>query len=286
MSEFWVKISSFFTSVTLILTYLFGMGTYGCSDNYELVNQQKVILAEALNCGQGMCTDGEFLYSSSALAGIDFTVIAKWDMNMNLLNSNICAVPRSFTKEYGSNHIGGIDCYDGKIYAPVEGEGYVYNFIIVFDCDTLDYTGTYYDMTSEYLTDGIPWCAVDGENGYLYTSKYSDVTEILQYNLSDMSFNKAIQLDETVTRIQGGSVYDGKLYLSTDVPHSTDETVYTVDLRSGHIELEMERYMCNYDNEAEDIFVYPFDDGSLIHVIDYDKLLGVNLMHYKPSEVK
>ena len=285
MAAFWAKITSFFTSVSLVLVYLLGMGTYGCSAGYELVNRDKVIVFNALKCAQGMCTDGEYLYSSGSISALNLTSIAKWDMNMKRVKANRFAVPREFTKTYGSNHIGGIDCYDGKIYAPVEGDGYEYNFILLYDCDTLEYTGTYYDMTSEMLTDGIPWCAVDGKNGYLYTSKYSDVTEILQYNLSDMSFNKAIKLSETVTRIQGGSVYNGKLYLSTDVSHSVDEQVFAVSLKTGKVKLELERYMCNYDNEAEDIFVYPFEDGSLIHVIDYDKLLGVNLMHYKPSEV-
>lgn len=279
------KVTSFFTSLAMVLVYLLGMGNVSNSAGYELVKQDKVIMLDALNCGQGMCTDGEYLYSSSAITALNLTIIAKWDMNMSKLSSNVFAVPHELTKKYGSNHIGGIDCFDGYIYAPVEDDDYKYNFILLYDCDTLEFTGTYFDMTCDMLTDGIPWCAVDGENGYLYTSKYSDVTEILQYNLSDMSFNQAIQLDRTVTRIQGGSVYDGKLYLSSDVSHSVDEQVFTVNINNGHVDVELERYLCNYDNEAEDIFVYPFEDGSLIHVIDYDKLLGVNIMHYKPSEV-
>ena len=283
MPEFFTKISAFFTSVALVIVYLLGFGTVSNSAGYELVRQDKVIMLDALSCGQGMCTDGEYLYSSSAITALNLTIIAKWDKDMNRIKSNVFAVPRELTKNYGSNHIGGIDCFGGYIYAPVEDDDYRYNFILLYDCDTLEYTGKCYNMTSDMLTDGIPWCAVDGENGYLYTSKYSDVTEILQYNLSDMSFNRAIQLDRMVTRIQGGSVYDGKLYLSADVSHSVDEQVFAVELSSGHTVLEMERYLCNYDNEAEDIFIYPFADGSLVHVIDYDKLLGVNIMHYKKT---
>lgn len=67
-------------------------------------------------------------------------------------------VLKEFYEKYGSNHIAGIDCANGYIYAPVEGEiddkGYLYNFILLYDCETLEYTGTYYDMTSKYLTDG------------------------------------------------------------------------------------------------------------------------------------
>ena len=284
MSEFFSKITAFFTEVSLIIVYLFGMGTVGCSDGYEITGHEKVTTLNAIYAGQGICTDGEYYYSSGSLAAINVTALAKWDRNMHRVKSNFIAVPKNFTKEFKSNHIGGIDCYDGKIYCPVEGDGYERNFILVYDCDTLEYTGEYYDMTSEMLTDGIPWCAVDGKNGYLYTSKYSDVTEILQYRLSDMKFIKKIKLDSTVTRIQGGSVYDGKLYLSTDVPNSTDEDVFTVNLKNGHVERILVRNLSNYDNEAEDICVYPFEDGSLIHVIDYDKLLGVNLYHYSVSK--
>ncbi|MCQ2485076.1 MAG: hypothetical protein MJ168_07055 [Clostridia bacterium] len=281
MTAFFSEIGSFFTSVILVVSYLLGIGSVGCSDNYELVKQDKVIMLEALCCGQGMCTDGEFLYSSSAITALNLTIIAKWDMDMNLLDRNVLAVPSQLTKTYGSNHIGGIDCYDGIIYAPVENDDYSRNFIVLYDCDTLEYTGKYYNLTSEYLTDGIPWCAVDGENGYLYTSKYSDVTEILQYNLSDMSFVKTLKLNKKLDRIQGGSVYNGMLYLSTDVPHSVNEEVFAADIRTGEVKTELTRNLNNYDNEAEDIFVYPFEDGSLIHVIDYDKLLGVNIYHYK-----
>jgi hypothetical protein len=33
-------------------------------------------------------------------------------------------------------------------------------------------------------------------------------------------------------------------------------------------------------NEAEDITVYPMADGTLIHVLDYNKTIGVYLRHY------
>lgn len=284
MNKIISSITAFFTEVSLIIVYLLGFGTVGCSNGYEITGHDKLVFANALYCAQGICTDGEYYYSSGSLAAVNITVLAKWDKNMHRIKSNFIAVPKNFTKQYKSNHIGGIDCFDGKIYCPVEADGYEKNFILLYDCDTLKYTGTYFDMTCEYLTDGIPWCAVDGENGYLYTSKYSDVTEILQYSLSDMKFIKAIHLDTTLTHIQGGSVYDGTLYLSTDVPHSTDENVFTVNSANGHTEKILVRNLCNYDNEAEDICVYPLEDGSLIHVIDYDKLIGVNIYHYKPSQ--
>lgn len=282
------KIASFFTTVALIFSYLFGFGTSTVSEGYELVRNEKLNAVTSMFTAQGLCYDGEYFYGSGALTGINFTGLAKFDKNMKCIDRRANAVPKEFYEKYGSNHIGGIDCANGYIYAPVEGdidgEGYLYNFILLYDCETLEYTGIYYDLTSDRLTDGIPWCAVDGENGYLYTSKFDGVTEILQYDLETMEFIKAIPIDEELNRLQGGSVYAGILYLSYDVADSTTEQVLAVDLADGSVEVEFTRSLPNYDNEAEDICVYPSEDGALFHIVDYDKFINTNINHYKPTE--
>ncbi|MEE1065003.1 MAG: hypothetical protein UH249_02610 [Acutalibacteraceae bacterium] len=282
------KITSFFTTVALIFSYLFGFGVSTASEGYELVRHEKLNAVNSMFSGQGLCCDGEYFYGSGALTGINLTGLAKFDENMKCIEKKANAVPKEFYEKYGSNHIGGIDCANGYIYAPVEGDiddvGYLYNFILLYDCETLEYTGIYYDLTSDRLTDGIPWCAVDGENGYLYTSKFDGVTEILQYDLETMEFIKAIPIDEELNRLQGGSVYEGILYLSYDVADSTTEQVLAVDLADGSVEVEFTRSLPNYDNEAEDICVYPSEDGALFHIVDYDKLINTNINHYKPTE--
>lgn len=282
------KITSFFTTVALIFSYLFGFGTSTVSEGYELVKHEKLNAVNSMFSGQGLCCDGEYFYTSGTLTFINLTGLAKFDKNMKCIDRRANAVPKEFYEKYGSNHIGGIDCANGYIYAPVEGdidgEGYLYNFILLYDCETLEYTGIYYDLTSDRLTDGIPWCAVDGENGYLYTSKFDGVTEILQYDLETMEFIKAIPIDEELNRLQGGSVYEGILYLSYDVADSTTEQVLAVDLADGSVEVEFTRSLPNYDNEAEDICVYPLEDGALFHIVDYDKLINTNINHYKPTE--
>lgn len=280
------KIASFFTTIALIFSYLFGYGTSTVSEGYELTRSEKLDSTVSIYSGQGLCYDEEYFYTSGSLTFINLTGLAKFDENMECIEKKSDAVPKEFYEKYGSNHIGGIDCANGYIYAPVEGEidgeGYLYNFILLYDCETLEYTGTYYDMTSEYLTDGIPWCAIDRENGYLYTSKFDGVTEILQYDLETMSFIKAIPLEEELNRLQGGSVYEGILYLSYDVSDSTTEQVLAVDLTDGSVSVEFTRSLPNYDNEAEDICVYPLPDGTLFHLMDYDMLINTNINHYKP----
>ena len=280
------KITSFFMTLSLIFSYMFGMGTISTSEGYELVRKEKLNSVVSLFSAQGLCCDGEYFYAGGAVSALDITGLAKFDLNMNCKKLKTGAVPKEFTKKYGSDHIGGIDCAGGYIYAPVEGEidgEYKYNFILVYDCETLEYTGIYYDLTSDKLTDGIPWCAVDREKGLLYTSKFDGVTEILKYNLETMGYIDSIELDRTVNRIQGGSVYEGDIYLSYDVSDSTEEQIYKINPDDGSVTLEMIRYLPNYDNEAEDICIYPLPDGTLIHTIDYDKLINANVLHYKKT---
>lgn len=284
MSAFLAKITAFFTSVSLFIAYFFGFAAVGVSDDYEYTGGDRLVVADALRAGQGICFDGEYFYTSGSITALGITSIAKWDKNMRRVKTLDRAVPRELSENCGINHIGGIDT-DGKyIYAPAEGKPYEHDFILLYDCKTLEYTGICYEISDESLTDGLPWCAVDAENGLLYTSRYGNAEKILIYSLDGMVPAGELLLSEPLDRIQGGSVYGGKLWISCDTPHSVDEPVYTVNISDGEVKLEMTRYNSNYDNEAEDIFVYPFDDGSTVHVLDYDKLLGMNIRHYKEKK--
>lgn len=278
------NIISFFTTLSLIFTYIFGLGTVSVSDGYELVKNQKLSPFVSMFSAQGICCDGEYFYCSGAMTAINFTGLAKYDLDMNCIMHKSGRVPDEFREKYGSDHIGGIDCANGFIYAPVEGDKYEYNFILLYDCETLEFTGTYFNMTNDHLSDGIPWCAVDRENGYLYTSTFNPVDEILQYDLETMEFIQAIPLSEQIHRIQGGSVYEGELYLSYDCKDpGTTETIYRVNPENGEVATELVREVPNYDNEAEDVCVYPLPDGSFIHIVDYDKLICANVMHFAKS---
>ena len=72
------------------------------------------------------------------------------------------------------------------------------------------------------------------------------------------------------------------LYLSYDCKDpGTRETVYRVNPATGEAVTQFIREVPNYDNEAEDLCVYPLPDGTLYHTLDYDKLICVNVMHFQ-----
>ena len=273
----WALFSAF---IILISGWING-GDITCSPEAELIKTDKFTLDEALLMSQGITTDGEYYYTAGSIAALDLVGIAKWTVDgFEKVIYNHFAIPKDIKAKYNSDHIGGISYYDGKIYAATEDESDTYNLVLIYDAETLEYTGEYYDLGTEYLDDGIPYCAVDGENGYLYTSPFHDTDYILAYNLDDMSFSHKIMLSEPVDRIQGAEYYDGLLYMSYDVKNSATEIIQTVDVKTGEVKNLFERTVSGRDHEAEGVTVYPMADGSFIHVADYDKLISVNIRHY------
>ncbi len=129
------KIISFFTAIGLVFSYIFGFGSISVSDDYTLVKKQILSPVVSMHSAQGICCDGEYFYCSGAMTAVNFTGLSKFDTDMKCLKMKSGRVPAEFHEKYGSNHIGGIDCADGLIYAPVEGdgdaEGNYHNFILL-----------------------------------------------------------------------------------------------------------------------------------------------------------
>ena len=272
---------SLFSAFIILLSGLINGGDITCSPNAELIKTDQFTLDQALLMSQGITTDGEYYYTAGSIAALDLVGMGKWTVDgFEKVTYDHTAVPKELKEKYGSDHIGGISYYDGKIYAALEDESDTYNLIAIYNAEDLSYTGVYYDLGTEYLDDGIPYCAVDAENGYLYTSPFHETDCILAYNLEDMSFSHKIMLSEPVDRIQGAEYYNGLLYLSYDVKGSATEQVQTVDVKTGEVKLLFERTVSGRDHEAEGLTVYPMADGSLIHIADYDKLISVNIRHY------
>ncbi len=268
-----------------LFTGLMDSGTPTVTAGLEMVKEDKLVLTDAMLAGQGVTTDGEYYYTSGSLTALSISGLAKWDaetMEMKVKNDD--AVPSNLRSDYGTDHIGGISYFDGKIYAAVENDAEDYPLVITYDARTLKVLDIY-EMPAEYLPDGIPWCAVDAKNGYLYCSKFKDVEVIMAVHLDTMEFSHFIPLSQSITRIQGGEVYEDKLYLSIDNANTNDDQILSVDVFTGEVTDICTRSLPSAaGNEAEGITVYPMADGSLYHVLDYDKTIGVYLRHYKVVE--
>lgn len=277
------KITSFFTTLVLIVSYLFGCAAPSVEGPVSVLGKDSKTGLSALYAGQGITADEEHYYTSGSVfnhkSGIGLQFLAKWDAGFRRQKVNLSPIPREYKKTYGCGHIGGISYHDGVIYAAVEGTDYSVNFIFLYDAGDLSLLEAH-NVSRGELTDGIPWVAVDSENGYIYTSTWHETDELLRFDLNDFSPAGSLKLSEPVARIQGGEFYDGILYLSKDNSSSVREEVLAVDVTTGQVTTAFTPVMAGYDNEAEDLTVCPRPDGSLFHVLNYDKLLGLNVMHY------
>lgn len=240
----------------------------------ELTGSDTFVLTDALLRGQGITTDGEAYYYSG-----NFFLSKSSIDNRQTLAVNRFAIPLPLLAK-GCNHIGGISWYDGKIYAAIEdGSDYLHPFIAVYDGETLDFTGEYYELPQYLHVEGVPWCAVDGPRGYLYTAEWNNATVLNVFRLEDMSLVKTVELSMTLNRIQGGNMYDGTLYLSADL--GDEKPVYAVDPATGVCEKLFVRNV-GKATEAESMTVWPLPDGSLFHVQDIgpDRYY-VTIRHYR-----
>ncbi len=254
------------------------------TETAELVSKNTFVFEKALIMGQGITTDGEYYYTSGSIAAVDLTALAKFTFDdMELVDTNINPLPDKCT-DRKDDHIGGISYYNGKIYASVEdSDEYLSPCIVVFDCETLECTGEIYDLPADVYDDGVPWCAVDGDTGYLYASKWNDINTIYAYDINDsMKLVKEISLSQTIHRIQGGEFYNGKLYLSNDIEDNGNfKNILGVDVNSGAVEIAALRDVGGDNVEAEGLTFFPGDDGSVMHVLDYNKVIGIFVHHYK-----
>ena len=273
---------AFLMSFCMVFTGFMDMGTPESSTSVELVKEDKLVFTDAMCSGQGITTDGKYYYTSGSLTAIGLAGLMKWNAKtMECVAKNNDPIPSEYKKLYNSDHVGGISYYKGKIYAAIENAEEDFPLVVVYDAKTLKIVKSYI-IEPDNLPDGIPWCAVDAKNGYLYCSPFHNVDKLLVFKLDTMEFSHFLPLSETVTRIQGGEVYDGKLYLSYDKENSNTDYILTVDIPSGKVKTLCSRTVPSLaGNEAEGITVYPMADGSLIHVLDYDKTVGVYIRHYK-----
>ena len=276
-----VKIGAMFTAVALMLVGHFSALPESTAEA-ELIGQDIYVLFDALTMGQGITTDGEYYYTSGCIAPIKVGLLAKIEIATGeiVLRNNFAIPPALIAK--GCDHIGGISYYDGLIYASLEGAPYENNFIVLYDAETLEYTGKFYPLEKAYHMDGVPWVCVDAARGYVYTGEWNHAVRLNIYDLETMEFSHHLELDAELHRIQGCEIFDGILYASSDTKDSGGvKEVFSVSLDTGAVSLAFTRNTSE-DCEAEGMTITGDGEGNpVFHVIDYDSLVAMFIRHYK-----
>ncbi len=272
------KIFALLFSVMLLFTG--GINSIFVGDVQEWSSEHAVVGLETLTRSQDVTTDGEHFYFS----GKGYLEKVNLDCDeIIVLNHN--AITDELKEKYNSQHIGGISYYNGIIYAALEdSKEWQHPIIALYDAETLEYTGVCYELPTELQTRGVPWVAVDGENGVAYTGDSRNYTEIYKFSLADFTYLETITLSEEVQKIQGGEIADGILYCGTN---DMTRACFTIDLATGETEKLFDRIMYEYkliDNfggEGEGLTILEMEDGTYIHTLQLGALfLDSTLRHY------
>ena len=245
----------------------------------EVVSKTTYVVYDYHMTSQGVTNDGEYFYFSGKKN------LGKADMEtgeISLITTN--AIPDEL-EEMGYDHIGGLSCYGGIVYAAVEdGPDYERSCIVLYDAETLSYMGQYYPLPYELHTEGVPWCAVDADKNYIYTAEWTDATVLNVFTLDTLTLVKTIPLSHPVNRVQGAEMFDGKLYMSCD-DEDGNKHILSVDVESGIVQTVFTRNV-GAEIEAEGMTVYPDENGEPVFcVLDRGaRRQSTNLTRYKLAD--
>ena len=250
-------------------------------DGAEIIGRQRYVLEDYYASNQGVTNDGEYYYFSGTKSR-GRADLGKADMKTGeIFLINTSPIPKEMA-DLGCNHIGGLSYHDGIIYAAIEdGPDYLHPFIALYDAETLQYTGKCRELPQQLHTEGVPWCAVDEENNVLYTAEWSNSVVLNVFALDDLSLIGTIPLSEPIDRMQGGEMFDGRLYLSCDEENDL-KRIFSVDVRTGEVRVEFTRNIGKVF-EAEGMTIYPDENGQPVFcVLDRgERRKSVNLTKYR-----
>jgi hypothetical protein len=171
------------------------------------------------------------------------------------------AIPSAYAGR-GFDHIGDVDVVGDVIYAPLEQPEYS--------------RGTQamarYDATSLAFKDAVDvaqqhnaWVTVNSRSGIAYSMDEFGGQALLRYDTrKGWKRLSPLAMSRNVDRVQGGDVFDGAVWLSTD---DATDGVYRVDLRTGQVQALGS--IGRADGEGEGIDATPQPSGDL-HVLTAD----------------
>lgn len=184
-------------------------------------------IIDSVHRAQGVATDGTSWFFSST------NHLERTNQAFEVQVDNSQPIPKVIA-DLGGDHIGDIDVNGGLLYAPIEdGPAYQHPTIVTYDADTLQPTGDTYPISTDLLTKGVPWVAVDGPRKRVYVAEW-DPTEVIDVLdlANNLAFVTSIKLSSLIGRIQGAKVFDGQMYASRD---DDQKTIYKIDLDSGTV---------------------------------------------------
>ncbi|MPN43314.1 hypothetical protein SDC9_190873 [bioreactor metagenome] len=152
---------------------------------------------------------------------------------------------------------------------------------MVFDAQTLEFTGEYHILDKEVQKKGLPWVSVDSERGLLYSAQRDNAPCIVCYDINTFEIVDKIELSEPVHKIQGGEVFDGKLYVATNNDH---QSIYRINISDGQVEKLFDRNLTKL-SEGEGMTIVQKNGTDYIVAMDLGSLfINSNLRYYNLAQ--
>jgi hypothetical protein len=214
---------------------------------------------------QGITTDGSVFYGTGCIKFLNYNAIVKIDAGSGeIIACNDMCLPADVISQ-GYSHLGDCAYYKGKIYCACEAFLFKNPAIMIFDAESLEFL-EYHILPPEGQGNGhFPWLCIKDDT--VYYTQARDVDEIRMLNLNDFSYKGSISIDRVITKITGGDILGGSLYLSSN-DGKEEKTTYRVNLSTGETQEAFVRYMGNGTSEAEGLSISRSGSDVFFHYVD------------------
>jgi hypothetical protein len=197
----------------------------------------------------------------------------KTDDNLKEVARVAPAIPVAW-KAKGFDHVGDIDVVGKYVYAPFEQPDYAKGRQATarYDRDTLRFVDAV--MLPQHENSFV---TVDPNTMIAYTMNHFDGNALLRYDVARGWKKLApLKMSEILRHTQGGDVYRGAVWISTDDPH---KGVYRVDMRSGQVSQVARLGHAGGEGEGIDATALP---SGFLHALCVDpKLIPVWFEHFR-----
>jgi hypothetical protein len=229
--RFFMNAWAVFSAMLVVAAGRFGT-QQAFAESWAYAGMDRFSSDEGIYRSQGVATDGAQWFFSWQYG------LERSTLDGGTLERNFSIIPpRSGIPDdialRGGDHIGDIDYDAGKIYAPIEDSAaYRRPVIAVYDAASLRDTGTAYFLSTNDLSQGVPWVAIDGRRSLAYTAEWENTVRLNVHQLSDFSLITYIPLQQPLTRIQGAKLRGDALYAASD---NGAKSIYRISLTDGSV---------------------------------------------------
>lgn len=217
--------------------------------NWQLVTEWDYDNKDWTDLCQGVTTDGHHWYFSSNREGD--RAVYKYTHGMKL-------VAKAKLERFGSKHIGDLAYHKNAIYIALEQPP---RMLMMTD-DLRAGRLIEFHPASRPPLDQFPWVAVNPNNGYFYSSAYTNPKEVRYYEEKNNQLHLVgtVPLKKPINKVQGGDISPNcKLILSSDA--SNDIKCYHVDTGGYYGRMPIQKdARSNVAEEIEGLCISPGSD--------------------------